>query len=280
MFFAFFFNVSKIYCKGANMKALRAFSVVGIIVIVVMVMGCAIIISPGAKVDADSFGKTKKCAIVTIMGTKKLNAQKGFLQLFMKVPEQNTQPILDKLRPEVIKAFRKSKHLKVKSEKKVLKSKAYKNLKADEPVQKILFMDIELNTAKGYKFISDPQKLSRLAKDLNVDGVIVVGMNFSVSSGIAGGLGIGVKRFKVVTAVSAMAYDSNGNRVWKDAVHQSSELADSQLAVLADVRSVDFHKLKPYAFKTGKEGLNVLVARLDDGLEGKHVGAHVATVTP
>ena len=266
------------------MKALKAFSFVGIIVIVVMVMGCAIIISPGAKVDADSFGKTKKCAVVTIMGTKKLNAQKGFLQLFMKVPEQNTQPILDKLRPEVIKAFQRSKHLKVKSEKRVLNSKAYKNLEADEAVQKILFMDIELNTAKGYKFIRDPQKLSKLAKDLNVDGVIVVGMNFSVSSGIAGGmfagLGIGVKRFKVVTAVSAMAYDSNGNLVWEDAVHKSSELADSQLAVLADVRSVDFHKLKPYAFKTGKEGLNVLVARLDDGLEGKHVGAHVATVTP
>ena len=262
------------------MKALKAFSFVGIIVIVAMLVGCAIIISPGVKVDTDSFGKTKKCAIVTIMGTKKLQAQKGFLQLFKKVPEQNTQPVLDKLRPEVINAFRKSKHLTVKSEKGVLNSKAYKNLTADEPVQKVLFMEVELNTAKGYKFITDPEKLSRLAKDLNVDGVIVVGMNFSVSSGIAGGLGIGVKRFKVVTAVSAMAYDSNGKLVWKDAVHKSSELADSQLAVIADVRSVDFEKLKPYAFKAGKEGLNVLVARLDNGLEGKRVGAHVATVTP
>jgi hypothetical protein len=93
-------------------------------------------------------------------------------------------------------------------------------------------------------------------------------------------LGIGVKRFKVVTAVSAMAYDSSGKLVWKDAIHKSSKLADSQLAVIADVRSVDFKKLKPHAFKTGKEGLSVLVARLDDGLEGKRVGAHVATVTP
>ena len=262
------------------MKALRAFSVVGIIAIVAMLVGCAIIISPGAKVDADSFGKTKKCAIVTIMGTQKLHAQKGLLQLFKKVPEQNTQPLLDKLRPEVVKAFRKSKHLKVKSEKKVLYSQAYKNIEADEPVQKVLFMEIELNTAKGYKFITDPKKLSKLAKDLNVDGVIVVGMNFSVSSGIAGGLGIGVKRFKVVTAVSAMAYNRDGKLVWKDAIHKSSELADSQLAVIADVRSVDFKKLKPHAFKTGKEGLDILVARLDEGLEGKHVGAHVATVTP
>ena len=262
------------------MKSLRAFSVVGIIVTLLMLVGCAIIISPGAKVDADSFGKTKKCAIVTIMGTKKLQAQKGFLQMFKKVPEQNTQSILDKLRPEVIKAFRKSKHLRVKSEKRVLNSKAYKKLKADEPVHKVLFMKVELNTAKGYKFISDPQKLSKLAKDLNVDGVIVVGMNFSVSSGIAGGLGIGVKRFKVVTAVNAMAYDSNGRLVWKDAIHKSSELADSQLALIADVRSVNFKKLKPHAFKAGKEGLNVLVARLDDGLEGKRVGAHVTTVTP
>ena len=262
------------------MKALRTFSCVGIIVIVGMLAGCAMIISPGAKVDADSFGKTKKCAIVTIMGTKKLQAQKGFLQMFKKVPEQNTQPVLDKLRPEVIKAFRKSKHLTVKSEKRVLHSEAYKNLKADEPVQKVLFMKSELNTAKGYKFITDPNKLSRLAKDLNVDGVIVVGMNFWVSSGVAGALGVGVKRFKVVTGVSAMAYDSKGKLVWKDAVHKSSELADSQLAVIADVRSVDFKKLKPYAFKAGKEGLNELVARLDDGLEGKRVGAHAETVTP
>ena len=252
------------------MKTLRVFSFVGIIVIVGMLVGCAMIISPGAKVDANSFGKTKRCAIVTIMGTKKLQAQKGFLQMFYKVPEQNTQPVLDKLRPEVIKAFQKSKHLTVKSEKRVLY----------EPVQKVLFINIELNTAKGYKFITDPQKLSNLAKDLNVDGVIVVSMNFSVSSGIAAAFGLGVKRFKVVTGVSAMAYDRNGNLVWKDAVHKSSELADSQLAVIADVRSVDFKKLKPYAFKAAKEGLHDLVARLDDGLEGKRVGAHVETVTP
>ena len=262
------------------MRILRVFSFVGVIVIVGMLVGCAMIISPGAKVDADSFGKTKKCAIVTIMGSKKLQAQKGFLQLFYKVPEQDTQPVLDKLRPEVMKAFRKSRHLKVKSEKRVLKSKSYKNLKPDEPVQKVLFMTVELNTAKGYKFITDPQKLSSLAKDLNVDGVIVVGMNFSVSSGVAAALGLGVKRFKVVSGVSAMAYDRNGNLVWKDAVHKSSELADSQLAVIADVRSVNFKKLKPYALKAAKEGLHDLVARLDDGLEGKRVGAHVETVTP
>lgn len=262
------------------MKALRAFSFVGITVIAVMFIGCTMIISPGAKVDTESFGKTKQCAIVTITGTKKLQAQKGFLQMFKKVPEQNTQSVLDKLRPEVIGAFQKSKYLTVKSEKKVLSNMAYKNLNADEPVQKVLFMKTDLNTAKGYKFIRDPKKLSGLAKDLNVDGVIAVNMNFWVSSGVAGGLGVGVKRFKVITGVSAIAYDSNGKQVWKDTVHKSSELADSQLALIADVRSVDFKKLKPYAVKAGKEALNVLVARLDDGLEGKHVGTHVETVTP
>jgi hypothetical protein len=262
------------------MKVLRAFSFVGVIIIGVAFMGCTMIISPGAKVDDTSFGETKTCAIVTIAGTQKLQAQKGFLQMFKKVPEQNTQPVLDKLSPEVIKAFHKSKHLAVKSEKMVLNNKAYKNLSTDEPVQKVLFMKSELNTAKGYKFITDPNKLSQLAKDLNVDGVIAVNMNFSVSSGVAGGLGIGVKRFKVITGVSAIAYDRNGKQVWKDAVHKSSELADSQLALIADVRSVDFKKLKPYAVKAGKEALNVLVARLDDGLKGKHVGAHVETITP
>jgi hypothetical protein len=262
------------------MKALRAFSVIGIFVIGVTLMGCTMIISPGAKVDDKAFGETKSCAIITIAGTQKLHAQKGFLQMFKKVPEQNTQSVLDKLRPEVIDVFHKSQHLTVKSEKMVLNNKAYKNLIADEPVQKILFMKTEFNTAKGYKFITDPEKLSRLAKDLNVDGVIAVHMNFSVSSGVAGGLGIGVKRFKVITGVSAIAYDRNGKQVWKDAVHKSSELADSQLALIADVRSVNFNKLKPYAVKAGKEALKVLVARLDDGLEGKHVGAHIETVTP
>jgi hypothetical protein len=262
------------------MKTLKAFSLVGIAVISVALMGCTMIISPGAKVDAKSFGEAKTCAIVTIAGTQKLHAQKGFLQMFKKVPEQNTQFVLDKLRPEVIKAFHKSKLLSVKSEKMVLNNKAYKNLTADEPVQKVLFMKTELNTAKGYKFITDPKKLSGLAKDLKVDGVIAVHMNFSVSSGVAGGLGVGVKRFKVITGVSAIAYDRNGKQVWKDAVHKSSELADSQLALIVDVRSVDFKKLKPYAVKAGKEALNDLVARLDDGLEGKHVGAHIETVTP
>ncbi len=249
--------------------------------LVFIVSGCMTVISPGIKIDPQSFGKKKKYAVVTIVGTKKLAAQKGLLQMFKgDIPEQDTQSILNKLRPEVIKSFTRSKHLKIKPEKQVLGSNAYQKLKGEEPVQKVMFMKTELNTAKGYKFITDTETLTRLAVDLKVDGVIIVSMNFSVSSGVAGGAGVGVKRFKVLAGVSAVAYDREGKVVWKDAVHQSSGLADSQLAVVADVRNVDFKKLKPHAVKAAKEGLKVLIQRFDDSMEGKKVGSHVETVTP
>lgn len=262
------------------MKALRELLFVGIAVIMFLFAGCATTITPGAKIDTESFSKIKKIAIVTIAGTKEIKAKKGVFQSFKDVPEQNTQPVIDKLRPEVINAFQKSKHLKVESEKRVLKAAAYRHLKADEPVQKVAVWTLDFNTAQGYKFIRDPEKLSKLAKDLNVDAVVAVRMNFWVNSGVAGGFGIGVKRFKVVTGLYAVAYDKNGKEVWTDSVHESSELADSQFVFIADVRNVDFEKLKPHAFNSAKEALGVLVGRLDDGLDGKHVGPHVASVMP
>lgn len=262
------------------MKALRPFSFMGIAAIIFMFAGCSTTISPGAKINTQSFGNIKKIAIVTIAGTKEIKAQKGVLQSFREVSEQNTQPVIDKLRPEVINAFQKSKYLTLEAEERVFNSKAYRHLNADEAVQKVAVWTLDFNTAQGYKFIKNPEKFAALAKHLNVDGVVTVRFNFWVKSSVSGAFGIGVKRFKVVAALYAAAYDKSGEQVWTDAVHASSQLADSQFAFIADVRSVDFEKLKPHAFKAAQEALRVIVARLDDGLEGQHVGPHVATVAP
>lgn len=246
------------------------------------VAGCApVAITGKAKVQEDAFGAKKKFAVVTIASVKELHGEKGITQMFKntdQIPGADTQPILDKLRPGVVKALKDSPHFKLMPENRVLKSKAYRGAAEDERKHKVLIKNVDMNVAKGYKYFSEPEKLAQLAKDLKVDGVVTIVMGFSITSGKSwvsvAGLSVGKKEYSVVTTVSALAYDREGRRIWKDSVAKQAEPGDKKAIVLIDVTDLtktDFEKFHPSAVTIGGKAVDVLLARFSDTVEGKQV---------
>ena len=256
--------------------------VISAVFFMVTMSGCApVAITGKVKAQQDSFGAKKKFAVVTIASVKELHGEKGITQIFKKtddIPGANTQPILDKLRPEIIKTLQKSEHFKLVPESKVLKSKVYKKAREDERKHKVLFKNVDINIAKNYKYFSKPEKLAQLAKDLKVDGVITIVMNFSISSGKSwlsvAGLTVGKKEYSVVASSSALAYDREGKLIWEDTAIKQAEPGDKKAIVLLDLTDLtktNFKKLHPSAITIGGKAVNVLLARFSDSVEGRRV---------
>lgn len=245
-----------------------------------MVSGCApMVITGAADVDKKAFGAKKKFAVVSIASLKTFQGEQGLTQMFKSnddIPGTNTQPLINKLNPKIIGALGKSRHFALLPEDTLLTSKAYKNLKEDERIMKILFMSEPINVAKNYKYISDEQKYAKLAKDLGVDGVIGITMNFSISSGKNSvsvmGLSLGKKSYSAMASISAIAYNKNGEVIWKDSTLKEAEPGDSKAIILidtSDMTSTDFEKFHPSAIEIGGKAVDVLLARFDDTMAGK-----------
>jgi len=256
--------------------------VISALFFVVTANGCSpLAITGKVKTQQDAFGAKKEFAVVTIASVKEIHGEKGITQVFKNtddIPGANTQPIIDQLKPEIIKTLQKTEHFKLVPEGTVLKSKAYKRTEEDERIHRVLIKNVDLNVAKGYKYFSKPEKLAQMAKDLNVDGVITILMNFSISSGKSwlsvAGLTVGKKEYSVVASISALAYDREGKLVWKDTAIKQAEPGDKKAIVLldlTDLTNTNFEKLHPSAITIGGKAVNVILARLDDSVEGKSV---------
>jgi len=256
--------------------------VISAVFFMVTMSGCApVAITGKVKAQQDAFGAKKEFAVVSIASIKELHGEKGITQIFKKtddIPGANTQPILDQLRPEIIKTLTKSKHFKLVPESSVLKSKVYKKTMEDERKHKVLYKNVDINVAKNYKYFSKPEKLAQLAKDFKVDGVITIVMNFTISSGKSwlsvAGVTLGKKEYSVIASISALAYDREGKLIWKDTAIKQAEPGDKKAIVLLDLTDLtktNFKKLHPSAITIGGKAVNVLLARFNDSMEGKSV---------
>ncbi len=262
------------------MKRCRAITGFLVLSLGLVLAGCAPTALTGrATVQQDAFTKKKTFAVVTISAAKEFHAEKGMSQMFKSVdeiPGANTQPIIDKLTPDIRKKFAKTKYFTSMPKSRIVSSKAYKNIQEDERIQKVLFMKIPINVASGYKYISDPQKMAKLARDLNVDGVIGVFMNFSImtmKSGVyVGPITLGKKEYASTATVSVIAYDRDGKILWKDSTIKQAEPDDKKAIVImdfSDMTKTNFKKMHPSAIYIGKRAIDVLVSRFSDTMEGK-----------
>jgi uncharacterized protein YceK len=249
-----------------------------------MMSGCAHrVITGSADVDKNAFGAKKKYAVVSIASLKTFQGEQGMGQMFKNnddIPGVNTQPLINKLRPRIVSALNKSRHLSLVPEDSVLSSRAYKSLVEDEKVMKILFMSEPINVAKNYKYVSDEKKYARLAKELGVDGVIGITMHFSVTSGGGKisimGLSAGKKSYSATASITAVAYNKKGEVVWKDSTMKEADPDDAKAIILIDTTGVTdthFEKLHPSAAEIGGKAVDVLIARLDDTIAGREVSS-------
>ena len=262
------------------MKVNRIISALLAAVFVVSLAACApMTITGSADVEKSSFGSEKRFAVVSIAAMKTFHGEKGITQLFKdadEIPGANTQPLINALKPTIMKSLTNDKHINLVSEGKVLRSKAYKNLKEDERKMEVLFMSDEMNVAKSYKYVSDPKKYAQLARDLNVDGVIGIHMTFTVASSKGGlsinGLSFGRKSYSPMAAITAIAYDQQGNVIWEDSTVKKAEPGDKKAIFLmdfTDITNTNFKKMHPKAIEIGGKAVRVLLARLDDTISGK-----------
>ena len=266
---------------------MRTFSVYGLtltIILGLMVAGCSTMsITGSADVDKKAFGAKKKFAVVSIASLKTFRGEQGMFQMFKNnddIPGTNTQPLINKLNPKIISALGKSKHFTLVSETTVLGSKAYKNLKEDDRVMKILFISDTMNVANNYKYVSDEKKFAQLAKDLGVDGVIGITMNFAVKTGGGAfninGISLGKKSYSATASITAIAYNKNGEIIWKDSTLKEAEPGDTKAIILFDVSNITdtgFEKFHPSALEIGGKAMDVLLTRLDDTIAGREVSS-------
>lgn len=262
------------------MRIAKLFTVLVAGLIALSLSACSpMVISGRADAEKTAFGSKKRFAVVSISAMKKFYGEKGLAQLFKDTDEiagANSQPLIDAVKPEIIKKLGKDKNIQLVSERKVLRSKAYKDLSEDERKIKVLFMSEDVNVAKGYKYVSSPEKMANLAKSLNVDGVIAVYMTFSVASskgGVSiGGISLGRKTYSPTATVSVKAYDRNGSEIWDDSTTKMAEPGDSKAIFImdfSDITSTNFEKMHPKAIEIGNKAVDVLLTRLDDTLSGK-----------
>lgn len=264
------------------MRSLRIIKLGLTLVLAFSLIGCApVTITGRADVDKTVFGPSKRFAVVSIAAVKTFEGEQGLIQEFKKnddIPGANTQPMINKLAPKIISSLDSSRYIRLLPQRAVLRSRAYRRLKGDKRVMKALFFTYDMNVARHYKYISDPQKLARLAKQLGVDGVITVNMTFSLQASKGGvsiaGLNFGKKSYSAMAAVSAMAYDTSGKVVWKDSTVKEAEPGDSKAIILidtSDITATNFKKLQPSAIEIGGKAVNVLVSRFNDAMNGKEV---------
>ena len=263
----------------------RSYAIISslVIVLALMLTGCAPTALTGrATVQQDAFTKKKTYAVVTIVSAKEFQGERGMSQMFKDVddiPGANTQPIIDKLTPVIRSKFAKTKYFTSMPKTRIVGSKAYKKLKEDERIQKVLFMKIPLNVASGYKYVSDPQKMAKLAKDLRVDGVIGVFMSFTVTSmksGVyVGPITLGKKEYASSAAITVIAYDREGKVIWKDSTIKQADPGDKKAIIVmdfSDMTKTNFKKMHPSAILIGERAVDVLLSRFSDTMEGKKVG--------
>ena len=249
------------------MRPSRILNYVVVLALSFSIIGCASVITGSADVDKTAFCPKKRFAVVTIASVKHFQGEKGLAQMFKSNDEfagSNTQPMLDKLTPKILWSLDSSRNISIVPEKKVLNNKAYKNMQEDEQVMKVMFFSNEINTARKYKYISDPKKFAKLAKKLNVDGVNLMGIS------------LGKKSYSAVVAASALAYDKTGKVIWKDSTVKEAEKGDSKAIIVfdtSDLTATDFEKFHPSATEMGKKAMKTLVACFGDTMAGKKVSS-------
>lgn len=260
---------------------MQMFKALGLTLFLAMaVSSCAPrVITGSPDVEKNAFGAKKRFAVVTIASIKTFKGEQGLTQMFQSndnIPGLNTQPLINAVRPKIVSSLRSSRHFTLLPESVVFSSRAYRNIKEDERVMKALIFSEDVNVARGYKYISDEQKFTQLARQLGVDGVIGVTMHFSVSSGKGSlsinGLSAGRKSYSAMASITAIAYNRDGNIIWKDSTIKEAEPGDKKAIVLLDTTNfskTNFEKLHPSAIDIGSKAVDVLLTRFDDTMAGK-----------
>jgi hypothetical protein len=222
------------------------------------------IISP-LKIDSDAFGKGKTFAIVSIMATSKVTTDSqsgGLVGLFKGASKKydfskDSGKIFADSIPLLMQQFQSSKSFRLLPKNAVLQNSAYQSTAPDKPKK---WFGVEMVPAEGYKYFKDKKKIQQLAKEMGVDGVIVIAVSYSVGfrgANISGISGVGEDKGTAIVSVYAM--DNTGNVVWKHAAQ-----GVGKDGTFSSGGSSDFEKLHSSLVEASQTAAQKLIEKLDE----------------
>lgn len=205
--------------------------------------------------DTEAFGKSKKFAVVTVAANPEIGITVDGVARNPR-PEldyrKDVTRILRETTPLILKELEQSPYYTLISPRTVLTNKAYRTATTDDP--KSAMLASLMLTAPGYKFFGTEGRLAQLARDLNVDAVLVVSVDYA-SGYIAAGNG-GVQRGRAVVSVNAV--NQAGNVVWKD-----GGVGISENVVRSANESVNPDRLRPLLIEASRNAARKLLYKVE-----------------
>ncbi len=181
------------------------------------------------KTTSNAFGKTKSYAIVTIAAFPyilNVGNDAGTIAGILKSTSKkyaylkSSKTIFHDTYLSVLNAFAKSNNFRLIPPAEAIETEIYKNTEGDKPVLGVS----KLILAPGYKHYKDKNKLAKLAKKLNVDGVIVIYLNYAYRfSGVGISRIVSVRAHYAVAGIRVIAVNQKAQIVWKDEVTVNSD---------------------------------------------------------
>lgn len=227
--------------------------------------GCLIAMS---SYEPEAFGRAKTFAVVSIAAAPEINVQGAgaggggwtLSGLFKSASSDSgysnsADKILADTAPVIVKELERSRHFRLAQSGWVLQHKAYRSVEGDDP-KKFMVTNI---LPRGYKYFDSEDKLARLARDMNVDAVVIVHVTYSAAFtgvGAAGLVAAGKHSGKVTMSLSAV--DRRGKIVWRDVVETSS---DDSIGTLGE--SANFVKLHPLLVDATRAASRKLLDKLN-----------------
>ncbi len=205
--------------------------------------------------DTESFGKSKKFAVVTVAASPEISITVNGVA---KTPSaesgyrNDANRILRETTPLILKELERSPYYTLLPPRTVLANKAYRSAPGGDPTSAML--SSLLLTAPGYKFFGSEDRLAQLARDMHVDAVMVVSVDYT-SGFTAAGTG-GVQRGRAVVHVSAV--NQAGVVIWKD-----GGVGISDNAIKSANEAVNPDKLRPLLIEASRNAARKLLDKVE-----------------
>lgn len=205
--------------------------------------------------EAEAFGKSKKFAVVTVAASPEIGVTvNGIAKTAPPDSDyrKDTSRILRETTPLILKELERSPYYTLVSPRTVLANKAYRTTASDDPTSAML--SSLLLTAPGYKFFGSEDRLAQLARDLKVDAVMVVSVDYA-SGFTAAGSG-GVQRGRAVVSVNAV--NQAGIVIWKDG---GAGVSDN--FIRSTNEAVNHDKLRPLLIEASRNAARKLLDKVE-----------------
>ncbi len=222
--------------------------------------GCAGVTPPFEK---QAFGSEKVYAVVSIYADKDIEKEgdsETLVGTYKAITGKaayyhSAEEALNASAPRIRRELASSSHYRLVPERRVLSDAAYRRVEPDVQAK----LAEKRHLVSGYKYIWDPQKLGQLARDLRVDGVITVHVQYGYKFWGTNYAKVTAKgKTSPVIRMTARFYDENGQPVWN---YSTKKYLVEGVPSMGD--AADMKQLQPLMVKASGLTAQAIVAGLD-----------------